>query len=439
MLQIFKKNSRLRLIDSAVMTAIGGANVCGNVEVEPAKLACQKKSTCQRQFPKPLQLMISALLLWPFVSVEAQAATVVVTVNWPAYANENSLQIYDVSNTTALTPVFSSAGASSYSGSQTYTLPDNTAYILRMNDSYGDGWQGTGANVTVTSGGATLLSTTLASGSYSAAQFTTPGTGGSGGAVSCDAAANQAMALSGSATLNAVNEIILTPAQVNTAGSAWSGQMISLQEPFNLKFKVNLGTLDANGADGIAFAFHRAPNGPASVGYFGGALGVGGLDPAVAIEFDTFDNNSWGDPGFNDTTPNDHTDIHDPATYTNAAGGGAGSLLSGVIDLGNLEDGNWHTAEINWDPATTTLTYTLDGVTLTSLTRDLINTDFLGIPYVYYGFAAGTGGYYNQQSACILTAPPPVAVDFSDAPANGSTAPDGTHATAYGEATHTIV
>ncbi|MGB2748280.1 MAG: hypothetical protein WBC34_08765, partial [Thiofilum sp.] len=110
------------------------------------------------------------LLLLIFIPVKAMAASVTVTVNWPQFATENSVQVYDASNTAAVTAVFT-ASTTPYSGSQTYTLSDSTTYTLRMTDSYGDGWNGAGASVTVTSGGNTLLSTTLSSGFSGTGQF----------------------------------------------------------------------------------------------------------------------------------------------------------------------------------------------------------------------------------------------------------------------------
>ncbi len=236
----------------------------------------------------------------------------------------------------------------------------------------------------------------------------------------CDASANAGMQLSGSATLNASNEIVLTTATKQQAGTAWSKQPISLANAFSLRFKVYLGTLDATGADGISFAFQRAPAGSSAVGAAGGGLGIGTLDPAVGIEFDTWDNTPYNGASYMDIS-NDHTVIYKPTSYTGLIGGGAGSLISSVVDLGNIEDGAWHVAQLDWNPSTKLLTYSFDGVTRASVTRDLIATDFAGNPLVYYGFAASTGDYYNQQSACIITAPAAVSLDYSDAPASYGT------------------
>lgn len=185
------------------------------------------------------RILLGFVFIALFIPLQAMAASVMVTVSWPQYANENSVQVYDASNTTAITVVFNSSSA------------------------------------------------TLAPSLSGTAQFTTPAAANS---TTCNVTANAAMARSGSATLNSSSEIV--------------------------------GTLDATEADGIAFAFQRAPAGSAAVGSIGGGLGIGGLDPAIGIE--------------------------------------------SVIDLGNIEDGAWHIAQVDWDPITKQLTYSLDGVTRAS-------------------------------------------------------------------------
>lgn len=236
----------------------------------------------------------------------------------------------------------------------------------------------------------------------------------------CDSASNQALVRSGIATINANNEITLTPDNPDQAGAAWSAQTISLANPFTLQFKVNLGNKDYDGADGLAFALHRDPAGKNAIGKNGAALGVGGLTPAVAIEFDTY----YGAGDYNDIT-NDHTMIYDPKDYTDLVGGGTASKISDVIDLNNIEDGNWHLVEVNWNPLNKELNYKFDGSLKTTINRDLVNTDFAGNPEVYYGFAASTGGYYNQQSACIITVPPSTGV-INHAPTITSNGGDST-------------
>lgn len=84
-------------------------------------------------------------------------------------------------------------------------------------------------------------------------------------------------------------------------------------------------------------------------------------------------------------------------------------MYSSVIDLGNIEDAQWHNVEFVWNPTDQTFTYLFDGVTHMSLKQDIINTIFSGNSYVYYGFSAGTGMSFNLQKVCITHSPPFVA------------------------------
>jgi len=228
----------------------------------------------------------------------------------------------------------------------------------------------------------------------------------------CDLPVSTSMQLSGSATRdNGTGEITLTQDLGNQAGSAWSNERISLLSAFTVEFSVYLGTKNAAGADGIAFAFQNDPAGNSATGVFGGALGVGGLNPAVAVEFDTYDNGS----GYGDIA-NDHTAIYNPENYANSSGGGAASLYSSVEDLGNIEDGNWHTVQLNWDPVSDQLQYFFDGNLTSTVNVDFVNTVFSGDPNVYFGFTASTGGSSNLQKICVTSAPPQVLVDYGDAP-----------------------
>lgn len=231
---------------------------------------------------------------------------------------------------------------------------------------------------------------------------------------SCDAEVSRSLQLSGSAFIDgSSNQVTLTTDAGDQAGSAWSVNRISLLSAFSVEFSVNLGTKNASGADGIAFAFQNDPEGSSATGFFGGALGVGGLEPAVAVEFDTYQN---GD-GYNDIA-NDHTVIYNPLNYTDGVGGGDGSRYSEVVDLGNIEDGDWHTVQLNWDPVSNQLQYFFDGNLVTVVTRDFVNEVFGGDPNVFFGFTASTGGSSNLQRVCLIDAPPQSLVDYGDAPAS---------------------
>ena len=75
------------------------------------------------------------LLVGLFPLNQAMAADVTITTNWPTLPDGNSVQIFNTSNTTAITPVISSSSATYPTAS--YTLLDNKTYTLRMSDSFG--------------------------------------------------------------------------------------------------------------------------------------------------------------------------------------------------------------------------------------------------------------------------------------------------------------
>ncbi len=137
-------------------------------------------------------------------------------------------------------------------------------------------------------------------------------------------------------------------------GSVMSNERLDLSHSFDLTFEVNLGANDAGG-DGITFVLHNDPAGNHALGGGGGALGAMGIVAGIAIEFDTYYSADLADD-----IPNDHT------TFMSTASGAA---VSPVTDLGNIEDGAWHTVHLQWNG--TTLAYSFDGIAIASLTADM--------------------------------------------------------------------
>ena len=87
-------------------------------------------------------------------------SNVVVSVNWPSWSSENRVEVYTPSGTLITTIDNGYTGGINNSYSTTVNLgclQDLNNYYITMYDSYGDAWNGS-ANVTVTSGGSTVLS-----------------------------------------------------------------------------------------------------------------------------------------------------------------------------------------------------------------------------------------------------------------------------------------
>ena len=112
---------------------------------------------------------ISPLVLLLFMSLFsfAQTSIVDVSVNWPNWSSENRVEIYDPSNTLIATIDNGYSGCCNDAYSTTSSLgclPDGNNYYIIMYDTYNDGWNGA-ANVTITSGGTTVLTNSGASAS----------------------------------------------------------------------------------------------------------------------------------------------------------------------------------------------------------------------------------------------------------------------------------
>jgi len=181
------------------------------------------------------------------------------------------------------------------------------------------------------------------------------------------------------------SSFLLTPELGNKKGMVWFKDRVDLTESFSVTADLNFGDINASGADGIAFVMQ-----PLSVdqGSSGGGIGYAGITPSVAVEFDTWYNFENSDP---------FSDDHAAVTYN---GDVSGHLNS--VNLNNIEDGNWHPVNIDWNPNLNTLKVTFDGVVIITHIKDIINEIFNSSPYVYYGFTAATGGSVNNQSVKIL-------------------------------------
>lgn len=185
----------------------------------------------------------------------------------------------------------------------------------------------------------------------------------------------------------------LTPAADGQNGSVWNVNQLDLNSPFNFAFDVFLGCNDG-GADGLAFVLQ-----PLSVnaGSSGGGIGYQGISPSLAVEMDTYQNNT--DPGY------DHMAIQTNGVVTH----GGGNTLAGPIQTsattGNVEDCAWHLLQVSWDPATQTFQVWFDGSLRLTYTGNIVNNVFGGNPNVFWGFTAATGGANNQHQFCNTLSP----------------------------------
>ena len=118
------------------------------------------------------------------------------------------------------------------------------------------------------------------------------------------------------ATARCGGALRLTPSFARKSGAAWYPRVMNVREGFDTTFKFRLsnpsmvcGTMDdvnthcrSRGADGFAFVIQNFD--PLALGKAGMEMGYGGIMNSMAIEFDTYYNYEFYDPGEN------HVSVH---------------------------------------------------------------------------------------------------------------------------------
>ena len=98
--------------------------------------------------------------------------------------------------------------------------------------------------------------------------------------------------LQGSATYDSeTGEVTLTTASNNQVGNVTLKEKLSVNYPFVLTGKANIGS-NTNGADGMAFGFHRSEN--SAVGNSGNGMGIAGLTGGFGFKLDSNFNTTQG-------------------------------------------------------------------------------------------------------------------------------------------------
>lgn len=199
-----------------------------------------------------------------------------------------------------------------------------------------------------------------------------------------------------------------TIAAGNQAGCAWYQNTLDFSLDFDFTFTVYLGNNDA-GADGQTIVFHSDPVGTNVCGIAGGGLAAEGINNALVIEMDTWDNGVGGAeserPAAHPWTDNTFDHL---AIWTSVTGksvpmfGPIRALPSGA----NIEDGIEHTVRIVWVDATKTFQVYFDGFLRMTVVSDFVSNVF-GSKNVFWGTTGSTGGANNQQYMC-----PPSALIF---------------------------
>jgi hypothetical protein len=200
------------------------------------------------------------------------------------------------------------------------------------------------------------------------------------------AEAQSYLTLNGSAAFNPVyGTISLTENVRRQAGAVMSNSRVDLAHDFSINFNAFFGAND-RGGDGLTFLLHNDPHGADAVGRGGPALGALGIRDGLGLEIDTYFNGSQ----FGDLRA-------DHAHFFDTDGANGRSAITRAIGLGNVEDGRWHTVQLDWDVETRTLNFLFDGVNRGTLTGDIVQRYLGGSDYAYFGFTAATGAATNAQ------------------------------------------
>lgn len=188
----------------------------------------------------------------------------------------------------------------------------------------------------------------------------------------------------------------LTNELTTQSGSVWNKNKIDLTQSFDYKFNINLGSRDADGADGMVFVLQNID---ISIGTTGEGMGFGGVTPSIGIPIDTWQNGNHNDPSY------DHISINRDGDMNHTSANNLAGPVSAISGRDNIEDGQWHTFRVIWNAATKTLSAQIDGVDRVQAIIDLVPQVFSNDPLVFWGFTAGTGGSFNRQRFCTSLNP----------------------------------
>ncbi|MGE4343745.1 MAG: PEP-CTERM sorting domain-containing protein [Geoalkalibacter sp.] len=185
----------------------------------------------------------------------------------------------------------------------------------------------------------------------------------------------------------------LTPASASQAGSAFSTQTIRAAT-FSTYFQFRItdpgGSIfdgnSINGADGLVFVVQNVAS---DIGSAGGAIGYGGINPSVGVEFDTWHNSAYSDPSSN------HVGINTNGSLTSLTTVNVGN---DAVRAEGFDNGNIWNSWIDYDgsnlevrlntfasrPSDALLSYALD------------IPEILGVDDAYVGFTSGTGADWGN-------------------------------------------
>jgi hypothetical protein len=200
--------------------------------------------------------------------------------------------------------------------------------------------------------------------------------------------------VSGNASALNPDTFLLTPDAAWQNGAIWYKLKHNFNTPFAITGSMFFGDFD-DGADGIVFVVQ---NKCLVAGTAGGGIGYQNFPGySLGVEFDTYQN--IGAPS-NDPVY-DHLAILRDGSIDHLTN------LAGPVQMdavaANVEDNNWHSFQITYNPATTTLNIYFGGNLRLSYNIDISNNILHGGDYAYWGFTSATGGSWADNRVAITS------------------------------------
>lgn len=213
----------------------------------------------------------------------------------------------------------------------------------------------------------------------------------------------------GSAGVLSNNQLQITSAAGGEAGAAYSTTPVTLGSNATFSTTFQFQFTNAGGAepaDGITFVLAASPTG---LGTGGNGMGYSGVSNSVAIEFDTYDNNSssLGPIASGDANSSNHVAVDINGDLTDSAAGFPYGVQTCDFNAGTantaagcMSNGDVWTATIGYDGASLDVTVRDGGSpAYTAISNYPINIgSYLGTDTAYVGFTGSTGAGWEQQN-----------------------------------------
>lgn len=206
------------------------------------------------------------------------------------------------------------------------------------------------------------------------------------------------------------NYVRLTKTKPNEAGAVWFNKKLPLQYGFttNFSFRFSEGSNNnckdnsEEGADGIALIIQNSN--PYAIGWSGGGIGYDGIKNSIAIEFDTFSNDSAQLENLFDPDGN-HIAVQCNGVNENSSKHTEGTNLAINSNIPHIySDGRTYYVSINYNPKAKTMTVYFDDTKHFSspviFLKDfdlskLINLESNALTYI--GITGATGCAFQNQ------------------------------------------